>query len=286
MPVCVNMPAAARAAAAALALGTASVASAGPADAAIGVPSACAGDVERIETYLELYHGLGISDALVPARRYFLPDVDLPNTRFEMGLCRVACSGFRDNWQPTYGTVWGECRWKPDDWGHSIRFFGGCVQDLHDIQARLRDDGSVSARDSRDPQALWFRVITVQEPAVPTGEGCALACTSTLAGDGLCTWQPLDWGNTLGFAPSQAGSCMTDYQQMLDQIDAYSAMLVPDAQRPDTAAHWVDGLRGAPTLDERGCASRCTSPGKEPGSCSWQPGNWGDTIRYRAAPAA
>lgn len=244
----------------------------------------CELDANAVWDYVMEHRGLGISDSMVPAKRYFVPDVYPLMTRFEMGLCRVPCAGFRDNWQPNYGTVWGECRWKPHDWASTIRFFGGCIQDLHDIQERLQVDGSVSARDSRDPQALWFRVVTVQEPAVATGSACAMPCTSTLSGDGLCTWQPLDWGNTLGFAPGQAGSCTTDYQQMLDQIDAYTAMLVPNAGPANGTAHWVDGLRGAPSVAGGQCEASCTSPGSAPGSCSWQPGNWGDTIRYRDAP--
>lgn len=79
---------------------------------------------------------------------------------------------------------------------------------------------------------------------------------------------------------SFAASCAIDKQQMYDQIARYQS--ISTKKCPLNQYGWgITHVAGEKKAGDNTCTAKCTyysGPGSEGKVCSWQMGNWGDTL--------
>ena len=248
---------------------------------------ACEQDLREIWLQMRRYDTITVPDFQDRERRsYWIQDFDEASLRLDHGDCTVQCSGTYPGLQASQ-LARGSCRWLPGDWGASIRFFGGCAQDQHEMADQIALHGSIAVRDERRPESPASLMVFAMDAATAslTERTCAARCAVPGLPPGMCRWKLFDWGSTISRSPSAGEACLGDYSEIQQQMLYYDSVQVPDADDPETLSRAVTRLIGAPELADETCVAACATRWDPPGSCTWTVDRWGQSIRYRKPPA-
>ncbi|MDE2120555.1 MAG: hypothetical protein KGJ64_07670 [Betaproteobacteria bacterium] len=228
-------------------------------------------------------HGAVIAmDEQAPDLRQYWVRAVYPEARSaEHGRCEADCVAVYIDSPPGTRPTYGVCRWLPGAWAGTLQYEGGCGFDRLDMHWQIAQHGSISVRDARNPGGEPLHVTTIDETDATTADHtCTAACSGPAMQPSVCRWKLFDWGASITASPNPAVACLSDYDEMRQQILEHGSISVPDAEHPQTLRHMVNELPGQPSPRALPCSVRCSDQPGAPGTCTWAPSQWGDTIRY------